>query len=137
DFGLMLAYGVGARNVLNTFDSSYAHDMVVDPPTIIRIVLTPAELDTIYWKVRETRFFDQPSFASYRCRSRRMTFPDSQSVLLIRAGGHVHEVHRSSEMCDPPEPEEMRLSMLESLILRLLERRPEYKVLPRPRSAYI
>ena len=126
--------------MLNTFDSSFTRDMVMDPPVVIRLALTAEELDTIYWKVREIRFFEQPMFYKFVSRPGRRfgsISPESKTVWVIRSGGRLHEVHRSSEFCVVDDPDEKRLGSLHLTVENMVMRKPEFKALPRPRGAYL
>ena len=60
DFNLLFKYGVGAKNVLDTFDNTYTKDMVIGSPITIRLYLSDEEIEQIRQKMFEIGFFSYP-----------------------------------------------------------------------------
>jgi hypothetical protein len=142
DFAFKYVFGVLAgddtKNVLNTFDSSFTKDMVVGPPASCRLSFTPAELDTLYWKMRETRFFKYPLQFIPHARpgsEHEIESPRESFRLIVRGGHSTHEVHWSDDLRSD-DPAAKRLQSLFGMIERMLERKPEFKALPRARGVY-
>jgi hypothetical protein len=138
DFSFLYSFGVGAKNVLNTHDSTFTADMVMDPSVTCHLTLTPAELDTVYWKMREIDFSRYPSNWVPPVRPGGRTWhvvPHNSWVLIVRAGGRTHEVHDAGDV-GTDDPASVRLGSLFLLIERMVMRKDEYKALPRPRGGY-
>jgi hypothetical protein len=139
DFAVKYGFGVlagdDAKNVLSTFDSSFTKDMVEGPPAKCRVIFTVAELDTLYWKMREIRFFSYPLLFVPHARFHVIESPRRVFRLIVRAGESTHEVHWSDDLTSD-DPAARRLRSLFGMIERMLERKPEYKALPRARGIY-
>ncbi len=48
NFNLIFKYGVGAKNILDTFEATYTKDMVMDPPITVALPLSEEEMGQIY-----------------------------------------------------------------------------------------
>lgn len=62
DFNFIFKYGYGGtnRNVLNTFNGTYTKDLGLDPSVTIDFILSDEDMDRIYQKMIETKFFCYP-----------------------------------------------------------------------------
>ncbi|MEI6450546.1 MAG: hypothetical protein WCP98_11455 [Actinomycetes bacterium] len=139
--GLVFAYGVGARNVLDTSRGTFTKDMIVGSPLTVPMELTPGEMARIADKLEEIGFFSYPTrfvihmdplaedgvqlctpFASYRCAVRT-----SEGTKVVKWDG----------MIGTDDARALRLFSLADLIERIISARPEYKRLPEPRGMYM
>ena len=137
NFGFVFSFGVGAKNVLNTHDSTFTKDMVVGPSVTCHLTLTAAELDTVYWKMREIDFFRYPlNWVPPERPGGSHVSPHSSWVLTVRTGRRTHEVREAGDS-RTDDPAAARLHSLFLLIERMVMRKSEYKALPRPRGAYL
>lgn len=139
NFNLIFKYGPMAKDVLNSFNGTYTRDMVLDPPVTINMTLTEDDLDRIFQKMIEINFFDYPEnfvvppediiggvtpFDKYRF------FVEYCGIIknvTWNAGDLYHKRFRDAvhlkELCD--------------LIIEIIESKPEYKNLPKPRGGYV
>jgi hypothetical protein len=60
DFGFVLAYGVTARNVLDTFAGTFTKDLVVDPSVTTDLGFSSGELERLYRRMVEIDIVDYP-----------------------------------------------------------------------------
>ena len=60
DFNIILRYGVGAKNELNTFKGTYTKDVANKPPITTKLQLTQEKLDSIYLKTLKIDLFNCP-----------------------------------------------------------------------------
>jgi hypothetical protein len=136
DFAIRLAYGVAGRCSLDTVKGTYTHDMVVDPSVTIPMQLTDAEMDTVYQLVREAKFFSYSKPIRNDGHMMRWS-PETVVRLFVRAGGKTREIEFSQPQPVHPDESTRRVKTLMFTIMRMIERKPEYKALPRPRAGYI
>lgn len=139
DFNLIFRYGVGAKNVLNTFKGTYTRDMVGDPPITVRLCLSEEELDRIYQKMVEIDFFNYPDkfhvqvhlegvvgeVPPYSTYHFKVKYNNSEIKELVWADNIISENERAD-----------KLRELIKFIIEIIESKPEYKRLPEPRGAY-
>jgi hypothetical protein len=134
-FGFVYECSDGSR--VDTFKGIVTKDLVALRDSTIPLDLTQAEMDTVYEKFIEIRFFDlpephppyagigmMPNFdirfsATAGCVTRTLAWNTGRVV-----GRRV------------PGPEWKRLGELEDLIWRMVARHAEYRALPEPKGAY-
>jgi hypothetical protein len=85
NFNLILKFGYGERNILDTFKSTFTKDMVVGPDTTIKLILDKSELNSIFNKMLDIDFFSYPELFEGAKRASREYFeskskPDSLEV---------------------------------------------------------
>jgi hypothetical protein len=140
DFNLILRYGVGAKNELNTFKGTYTKDMVNRPSITTRLCLTREELDAIHLKALEIDLYNF---------TRRMYSPPEGNVigevtpystyyLEVRNGTTIKILRWSNRFTTTTEHEKYDDIMgLVRLIIEIVESHPEYKKLPEPTAGYV
>jgi hypothetical protein len=135
DFGVVLAYGVTARNVLDTFAGTFTKDLISpDTPTATAVLnLTEDDLDRIYSQLR----IDLSGYA-------RIYRPDTGGVLKephdsyylrVRAAGRDKEVFWADEG-DSALPDAVRLRNTFEVIRSIIEQKPEVQDLPPVQGGY-
>lgn len=140
DFNLILRYGVGAKNELNTLKGTYTKDMVNRPSITTRLCLTREELDAIYLKALEIDLYNFP---------RRMYSPPEGGVigrvtpyctyyLEVRNGTANKILRWNNQHTTTTEHEKYDDIMdLVHTIIEIIESHPEYQKLPEPTAGYI
>ena len=133
---LVFAYGVGAKNVLDTTSGTFTKDMILASPITVPLELTEREMSRIARKIEQIDFFSYPA---------RYTTPED--------GGGWMEPHQSYRFSvttaddtktvtweDAVFNDDERaadLRGLARLIERIIHARPEYKALPEPEGGYL
>ncbi len=56
DFNILMKYGVGRRNELNTFQNTYTKDLVLDGTLTVPLVLSESDLNAIEAKLEQIDF---------------------------------------------------------------------------------
>ena len=139
NFNLIFKYGVGARNELNTFDSTYTKDMITDPSITVNLSLSKEELDRIYQKMIEINFFDYPDEFSVSVspgESVGMLTPYCSYYFKVEYDSKVKELSWEDKIINQDKKAE-KLRELINLIRDIIESKEEYKQLPPPRGGYI
>jgi hypothetical protein len=134
DFNLIFKYGVGEKNELNTFRGTFTKDMVIDPSIKIRLTLSKQELAEIYQKMIEIDFFNLPE--SFPDRPDYFVTPRTDYYLKVQNGSLTKEVSWNTNSQLDADIDK-NLHELVDLIGSIIEQKLEYKILPRPRGAYL
>lgn len=136
DFKFIVKYGVGAKNILNTFDDSFTKDMVVDPPITIRLKLSEEEKKTVYHIMRLINIWDYPTH--FDPETMGMETPHSSYYLKIQMNGKTKEIYWT-QAGTSEEDEAVKLRELIHWYIRdeIVHSRPEYQKLPDPRGGYM
>ena len=139
NFNLILKYGVGAKNELNTLKGTYTKDMVSRPSVSTRLCLTQEELDAIYLKTLEIDLYNFPT---------RMYSPLEGGVIgevtpyctyyLEVRNGTANKILRWTNQHTTTTESEKYDDILElvRLIIEIIESHPEYQKLPEPTAGY-
>ena len=139
NFNLIFKYGVGAKNILDTFQGTYTKDMVIDPSITVELALSEAEKDIIYQRMIEIDFFNYPDKFSVSVtpgESFGILTPYPSYYFKVEYNSQVKELWWDDEITNPDEKAD-RLRELIKLIRDIVESKEEYKKLPEPRSGYL
>jgi hypothetical protein len=139
-FSFILKYGVGAKNVINTFDHTYTKDLISGPDTSILLQLSSQELDTIRLEMERIHILDYPKIFSPLWSDNpngmeRSVNPSSSYYFKIQIGNHIKEITWG----DSNESGIKMAINLRGLIFKIIKfvaSKEEYKRLPRPRAMY-
>lgn len=138
NFDLMLKYGVGAKNIVNTLDDTFTKDMVLDPSITVDLALTPHELNLIYQKMIEIDFFAYPDVfvipIAPGCPGGGMA-PSSSYAFEVVAGDQTKTLAWNDSITNQNTQAE-KLRDLINLIVTIVESKQEYQELPEPRGGY-
>lgn len=141
DFGFTAAYGVGARNVLDTFTGTFTKDIINPnkPNPTVELRLTPEELATLYQDLVDMDILDYPSVFRPELENQSGTMvvmtPNPTYLLTIRAAGS----ERSISWDDANQMTTPRAKALRdwfTKLQRLIEAKPEYQVMPPTEAGY-
>jgi hypothetical protein len=137
---LVFSYGVGARNVLDTFSKTFTKDMIGDPPITVRMWLTEEEINRIERKLNEICFFDNSTLTLYHIPDAggvsTIQTPYSTFYLKVQYGTHVKELRWIDQYVSPKTEAMENLDDLSDLIQSIIMAKPEYQKLPKPRGGY-
>lgn len=135
--GLVFAYGVGARNVLDTTRGTFTKDMVTASPITISLELSAADVARISEKMDEIRFFSYPSvFTPTLADGGGEKTPFATYRFVARAESGTKVVMWADKFTTADE-RALRLRSLARLIERLIVSTPEYKRLPEAEGGYL
>ena len=138
---IIFRYGIsGAKhmNELNTFKGIFIKDMVNKDPVKTKLDLTQAELDTVYRKMVDIDFFSYPRGFQPKLEGDVIGEVEPFSILYLeyRDGSRVKVVQWNTRYWAPEDPEYQNLKELASLIIKLIQDKPEYQKLPEPTAGY-
>jgi hypothetical protein len=135
--GLVFAFGVGARNVLDTTRGTFTKDMIVASPITIPMELSRSEMARIVQKMDEIGFFSYPVALTVPAGSRggQMT-PFSTYRFAVRTGAVTKRVQWDDEFATGDE-RALGLRSLADLIENIVVARPDYRQLPEPEGGYL
>jgi len=140
NFNFIFKYGVGAKMVLNTFDTTFTWDMVVDPPIVINLSLSKKELNEIYKKITEIGFFDYPDTFSIIIPPNSggcYEEPYSSYYFKVKYDSVIKELWWEAELVEPKDKKAENLMELIMFIVNIIVSKEEYKKLPTPRALYL
>jgi hypothetical protein len=138
-FYFIFTYGPGAKNVLNTINGTYTWDMVIGQSVTINMTLTEDDLDRILRKMIEINFFDFPEvFVVPRKDVYGYVEPFDRYRFFVEYRGFKKSVKwDAEEIYRKRNNEATALKELCDLIIEIIESKPEYKNLPKPRGGYL
>ena len=134
---LIYSYGVGSKNILDTFGGTYTKDMIVDAPITIKMSLNAEEVNRIEAKLKVIGFFvsDYKQLLPGGFVIGEAT-PYSTYYLKVRYNGtQVRELRWSNQYVYMND-DANSLNELSRLIESIIEAKPEYQSLPEPRAGY-
>jgi hypothetical protein len=138
DFGLILAYGVTARNVLDTFGGSFTKDLISSetPTAGTTFSFTDAQLREIYGLLRGVDITGYPVQFLPADDDQYWVTPSQTYYLRLRAGGRTSEI-RWDDQNESRVKEAADLRRVIRRIQEMIEVTHEYKALPRARGGYL
>jgi hypothetical protein len=136
DFGFRFEVGDCSTERLDTFSGIFTKNLGGWPARIVTapIVLTDAQMSTIYRTIERIRFFDYPStFVGVPAGVHEVTrtVPYNTYRLEVRNAGVVHAVVWK-DADKPTTAEADHLRDLFSMVLGFIHEHPEFKRLPAP-----
>lgn len=60
DMNFIFKYGIGAKNILDTFQNKFTKDLIQAPSVTTALYLTDEDMERIYQKMVEINFFSYP-----------------------------------------------------------------------------
>ena len=138
-FNFIFKYGVTARNVLDTFQGTFTKDMILDPSITTELILTDAEMDSIYQKMVEIDFFSYPDEFEVDVSGSELigiVTPYSTYYFEVEYASGTKELKWEDEITNTDE-EADKLRELIDLIINIIESKAEYQALPTPSGGYM
>jgi hypothetical protein len=138
DFNTIFKYGVGARNVLDTYAGTYTKDLVLDPPVTTELSLTHDEKNRIYQKMVDINFFEYPDTFSIAVDNEEAGFftPFSTYYFKVEYNKTTKELVWEDKVFAEDEQAD-KLRELINLIREIVESKEAYKKLPPPTGGYL
>lgn len=138
DFNVLFKYGVGARNVLNTYEGTYTKDLVLDPPVTTELSLTQDEQNRIYQKMVDINFFEYPDTFSIAVDNEEAGFftPFSTYYFKVEHNSTTKELLWEDKIFAEDEKAD-KLRELINFIREIVESKEEYKKLPPSTGGYL
>ncbi len=135
---MVFSYGVGSKNILNTFECTYTKDMVMDPSITIFFKLTKSELDSIYEKMNNIDFFSYPDTFQVIVTDDiiGMITPFSTYQFHIESDTIQKNLYWEANIINPDQKAE-KLRDLIHTIIKIIKSKDAYQQLPNPRGGYI
>jgi len=133
---IIYSYGVGSKNILDTFAGTYTRDMVVDAPITVKMILNSEEFSRIESKLKEIGFFG----SDYKQLlpggiAIGLGTPYSTYYLKVQYDGtHERELMWNNKVIY--KDDDASLNELSRLIESIIEGKPEFQSLPEPRAGY-
>ena len=138
-FNFIFRYGIMGKNILDTFQGTYSKDMIIDPNIVIKLSLSPEEMDRIFEKMVEIDFFDYPERFRVSVppgETLGMQTPHSSYYFKVEYDAGTKELWWNDDITNEDE-KAAKLRELIRLIKDIIESREEYQKLPRPRGGYL
>jgi hypothetical protein len=138
---LIFRYGIsGAKhmNELNTFKGIFTKDMVNKDPVKTKLDLTQYELDTIYQKMADIDFFSYPRGFQPKLEGDVIgeVTPFSIYYLEYKDKTHTKVVQWNTKYWAPEDIQYQNLKDLATLIIEIIQAKPEYQKLLEPTAGY-
>ena len=136
--GLLFAYGVGARNVLDTTRGTFTKDMVMRSPLTVPLQLSPEELARIAERIDEIGLLSYPAHYIAPCgvNGATMVTPFASYRIVIRTD-EGDKVVTWDDHTRSDDVRAVQLRGLARLIERLISASPDYQSLPQPEGMYM
>ena len=134
DFNLVLKYGVGEKNELNTFNETFTKDLVLDPPVTTKLSLTSQEKMRILQRIDEMDLYGFPD--NFPINPHAWVTPQVDYYIKVQNGSEIKEIGWNSNSLIEDDIKNC-LEQLVGYMIGLIEQKPEYKALPTPNGGYL
>jgi hypothetical protein len=140
DFNIMLRFGVGGRNELNTFENTYTKDLILDGTITVSLVLSDIELDSIEYKLVQSGFFTYPDTFVVNAKDSLFVSLDPHPSYFFRV---KHQSTVKTLYWDDsivPFITDIRRKNLQDIVAfisNIVGRKPEFLNLPPARGGYL
>jgi hypothetical protein len=135
-FNVLLQYGIGARNEIDSFHDAFTKDLVLDGTVTTKLVLSEAQLDSIEARLLSIDIFSYPdTFVSQHGDTVASVTPYSTYILKVTLDGRSKNVFWEDAIISPDE-RAARLRDAFAVIRTLIESTAEFKRLPPARGGY-
>lgn len=132
-FNMEFRYGVGAKNILNTFEGSFTKDMVIGEPVIIPFKLSPEQIKNIYKKMIDIDLFSYPQ--NYNPINNYFITPFDTYYFKVQTSSGIKEITWEDEhMVQDKKSKQLRELIM--LIKDYIQDTSQFKNLPPARGGY-
>lgn len=128
---IIFKYGVGAKNILDTFNGTYTKDMISEEPIQINIQLSQDELNGIFKKIAEINLFNKKPVINYS--TVQLLDPCSSYYLIAEIDSIKKEI--SWDDCHGEVDVEFR--QFTDYLINTIESNNEYQNLPQSKGGYL
>lgn len=129
DFNFSIHYGIGKKNVIDTFESIVVKDLIENGTAEVKISFTDEEMSDIYDKMEEINVLGKKKFTS-QCESE--PYEETEWTIMLNGERVTHYI---KEYCDPTKDAEQFLS-LRNYVVDKIENKEAYKNLPNAKGGY-
>jgi len=140
DFALIFEYGACGTDRLDTFRGDFTKDRLVESAVTIPITVTLSDKISIYQKIIAIDFFSYPSHYEIPVAlagSVTAIEPANHYLFIVRNEGQTKAVEWLDNIVEPKTAEADRLRELASLLMEMIDAKPEVKRLPAPNGGCI
>jgi hypothetical protein len=123
------------NNELNTFDKTYQKDLILDGTIKVNFWLTTEEQNRILNKANEINFFAFPNVFLNDTSIILVSPNPGDQILRIQTDNKDHQAQWTI-LIDLSNPQAVKLKELSSIIISIIEAKPEYKELPPSQGGY-
>jgi hypothetical protein len=137
EFYILLKYGIGSRNILDTRAGSFTKDMIADPAITIELNLTQNEMETVWWNIYRNHFYELPEHIPENKAAGTSVVPHETFRLTVWAEGYGEKTVIFSDVSmGGYSLEERRILRITDKIIVFIESKPEYKAIAEPSGGY-
>ncbi|UTR10387.1 hypothetical protein MM300_21365 [Evansella sp. LMS18] len=131
DFNFQLKYGFEARDILDTYEDTFTHNMIEKEDITIDFQLSDEEMEEIYSMMAEADILNSAENASeYTCAD-----PYEVNKLQVTFDGEVHEREWITSYCEK-KPDKKLEEFIFVMHTEIVMPREEYRELPEPEGGY-
>ncbi|WP_169911071.1 hypothetical protein [Evansella clarkii] len=131
DFNFQLKYGFEARDILDTYEDTFVHNMIEKEDITIDFQLSDEEMEQIYSMMAEADILNSAENASeYTCAD-----PYEVNELQVTINGEVYEREWITSYCEK-KPDKKLEEFIYVLHTEIVMPREEYRELPEPEGGY-
>jgi len=136
-FNMILKYGVGAHNELNTFTDTFTKDLVLDGTVSTKLILSPAELDSLEARFLSIDIFSYPdTFVAQHGDTVGVVTPHTTYILRLTRDQRLKVLYWEDALISP-DPRATDLRSVFAFVRTLVEGKAEYQSLPPARGGYL
>jgi hypothetical protein len=138
-FNLVFKYGVGGKNILDTFENRFTKDMISDPSITVDFKLTQAETESIRQKINELDLFNKESKIQPEGGMLTMQTPCSNYYLKVQDTTVAKEIGWDREVSWDNCSGEISAAygQFSDFMINLIESKKEFKILPEAQGGYM
>lgn len=134
DNGFIFKYGVGAKNVLDTFDGTFTKDLISNGTITVPLKLSPQELSPVFDQMKAMNIMNYPDTFDEGFSTPHLTYD-----LTVRIEGKTKRITWDASLDDgglSKSKEAQRLKDLVNSTRKMVENKEEYKKLPSATGCY-
>ena len=142
DFDFVLSYGVGGKNVLDTYKNKFKKDLVMDGTATINYTLPDEAKREIYASFLKHGVHEMPELLTNETRDGKYMMEPSPSYKMFftyTAGGVTHSVSwpkgRGDTLRELPNQNNNFISFVRG-VARYMEKTEEYAAMPKAEGGY-
>ena len=136
-FNLLLRYGVGARNELNTFNDTFTKDLLLDGTATTRLVLAQSDFDTIESRLQSIGIFSYPdTFVALHGDTVAGIEPHATYDLVVTLDSKAKRLFWEDAIISA-DPRATQLRQAFEFVRAIIDLKPEYRRLPPARGGYL
>jgi hypothetical protein len=136
-FNVLVKFGIGARNELNTFNDTFTKDLIIDGTVTTKLVLSRGDFDSIETRLLSIDIFSYPdTFFAQHTDTVGFVTPHQTCVLKVQLDSRWKDVFWEDSIISS-DTRAIQLRQAVELIRRMVEAKPEYRQLPPARGGYL